>query len=139
MVAVDGDQGVVEVEQGQAPVVVQRGLSWRSPQSGCQIGDRRPWPGPFTPLEPVAGNFYPVTASAYLRDEAGTGAAAAGGAQLSVLVDRPQGCASLVDGAVQCLVQRRLLADDARGVSAGTSTAHAGECTESEPWQRAES
>jgi hypothetical protein len=67
-----------------------------------------------------------VTTAAYLRDEAGPGAAAAGGAQLSVLVDRPQGCASLVDGALQCLVQRRLLADDARGVSEPLNETDAG-------------
>ncbi len=57
--------------------------------------------------EPVAGNYYPMNAAAYIKDEA---------AQLSILTDRSQGVASLAQGQVEVLIQRRLLADDSRGV-----------------------
>ena len=38
------------------------------------------------------------------------------GVQISVLTDRSQGCASLQDGSIECMVHRRLLDDDYRGV-----------------------
>ena len=57
--------------------------------------------------EPVAGNYYPVNAAIYIEDA---------NASLAVLVDRSQGGASLVDGSVELMVQRRTVADDARGV-----------------------
>jgi alpha-mannosidase len=57
----------------------------------------------------VAGNYYPCNAAAYLKDDAG-------GAQLSVLVDRSVGVASLSEGSLEAMVHRRLLADDSRGV-----------------------
>lgn len=59
--------------------------------------------------EPVAGNYYPISSAAYIRDERK-------GLQLSVLTDRGQGAASLEDGSIEVLVHRRLLADDWRGV-----------------------
>ena len=58
-------------------------------------------------FQPVAGNYYPVNAAAYLRDA---------GAQLSVLTDRTQGGASLGSGELELMLHRRILADDARGV-----------------------
>jgi hypothetical protein len=58
--------------------------------------------------EPVAGNFYPVNAAIYLQDK---------DASLAVLVDRSQGGASIVDGSVELMVQRRTLQDDGRGVN----------------------
>ena len=61
-----------------------------------------------TEFEPVAGNFYPVNAAAYIEDDF---------ASLAIAVDRTQGAASLIDGAVEFMVQRRLIADDHRGVS----------------------
>lgn len=57
--------------------------------------------------EPVAGNYYPVNAAAYIKDT---------NAQLTVLVDRSQGGASLADGSLELMVHRRILYDDGRGV-----------------------
>ena len=51
----------------------------------------------------MAGNYYPVTSATYMRDLVN---------QLSVLTDRSQGAASLVNGKLEFLVQRRLLKDD---------------------------
>ena len=58
-------------------------------------------------FEPVAGNFYPVNTAIYVEDSA---------AAFAVLVDRSQGGASIVDGSIEIMVQRRTLADDSRGV-----------------------
>lgn len=58
-------------------------------------------------FEPVAGNYYPVNAAIFVEDST---------ASLAVLVDRSQGGASLIDGSVEIMVQRRTLADDSRGV-----------------------
>jgi hypothetical protein len=57
--------------------------------------------------EPVAGNFYPVNAAIYVED---------GQSAMAVVVDRSQAGTSLHDGALELLVQRRIVADDARGV-----------------------
>ncbi|KAL4856940.1 Alpha-mannosidase [Chlorella vulgaris] len=57
--------------------------------------------------EPVAGNYYPVTAAMYVQDA---------GKQLTVLTDRSQGGASLQSGQMEVMLHRRTLADDARGV-----------------------
>ena len=59
--------------------------------------------------EPVAGNYYPITAGAYIRD-------VNKGLQLTVLTDRSQGGASLASGQLEFMIHRRLLADDSRGV-----------------------
>jgi alpha-mannosidase len=60
-----------------------------------------------TQTEPVAGNYYPLTSAAAVRDET---------AQLTLLLDRAAGGASLRDGELEVMVHRRLLMDDARGV-----------------------
>ena len=60
-----------------------------------------------TVTQPVAGNFYPITSGMSLKDDT---------AQLSIAVDRAQAGASLVDGSLELMVQRRLLQDDSRGV-----------------------
>jgi len=57
--------------------------------------------------EPVAGNFYPVNAAMYIEDA---------NASLAIVVDRSQGGGSIIDGSLELMVQRRTLADDARGV-----------------------
>jgi hypothetical protein len=48
-----------------------------------------------------------VNAIAYLRDSS---------SQFTVLTDRSQGGASLANGALEIMVHRRILKDDARGV-----------------------
>lgn len=59
-------------------------------------------------FEPIAGNFYPVNAAIYVEDSE---------AALAILVDRSQGGASLVDGSLELMVQRRTVVDDQRGVN----------------------
>ena len=60
-----------------------------------------------TELEPIAGNYYPVNTAAFIEDQ---------NRSFGVLVDRSQGGSSLTDGALELMIQRRLLHDDARGV-----------------------
>jgi hypothetical protein len=57
--------------------------------------------------EPVAGNYYPVNAAAYIKDTT---------KQLSLLNDRSQAGASINNGQIEIMVHRRLLHDDRRGV-----------------------
>ncbi|CAE7688933.1 unnamed protein product [Symbiodinium pilosum] len=58
--------------------------------------------------EEVAGNYYPVTTSLFIRDET---------AQLTVLTDVSEaGTGCVRDGEIELMVHRRLLKDDARGV-----------------------
>jgi len=57
--------------------------------------------------QPIASNYYPMNAAAFIRD---------GNAQLTVLNDRAQGVASIQDGALEVMVHRRTLRDDSRGV-----------------------
>ena len=64
-------------------------------------------PYPFNLTEPVAGEYYPVTTVVSLSDSAH---------EMALVVDRAQGCSSLQDGALECMLHRRLLTDDARGV-----------------------
>ncbi|XP_044001802.1 lysosomal alpha-mannosidase-like isoform X1 [Aphidius gifuensis] len=59
--------------------------------------------------EPIAGNYYPVTAKISLEDRDK-------GYKLSVLNDRAQGGSSLTDGELELMIHRRLLVDDAFGV-----------------------
>ena len=88
------------------------GGAWKT-DSNCRemqarLRDARPsWPLQVT--EPIAGNFYPVNARITTAD-------AATGATLSIAVDRSQGGASIVDGSLELMVQRRLQHDDSRGV-----------------------
>jgi len=57
--------------------------------------------------QPVAGNYYPVNLGVYVAD---------GKYELSVLVDRAVGAASIQDGQLEIMLHRRLLKDDGRGV-----------------------
>ncbi|XP_059608045.1 lysosomal alpha-mannosidase-like [Phlebotomus argentipes] len=57
--------------------------------------------------EKISGNYYPVTTNIAIEDLE---------KRLSVLTDRAQGGSSLQDGAVELMVHRRLLHDDAFGV-----------------------
>ncbi|KAL0281361.1 UNVERIFIED_CONTAM: hypothetical protein PYX00_002368 [Menopon gallinae] len=58
-------------------------------------------------LEPVAGNYYPVTTEMSISD---------GETELTVLTDRAQGGTSMNSGQMELMVHRRLLHDDAFGV-----------------------
>lgn len=62
--------------------------------------------------EPVAGNYYPLNLGIYLHQAADQ----AGAADVSVLVDRAVGGASLRDGQLELMLHRRLLRDDGKGV-----------------------
>jgi alpha-mannosidase len=57
--------------------------------------------------EEIAGNYYPITASAYIQDK---------NMRFAVLTDRAQGGASLRQGEIEFMVHRRNLVDDRRGV-----------------------
>jgi lysosomal alpha-mannosidase len=57
--------------------------------------------------EPVAGEFVPVNLFTSLADAK---------TQLSIAVDRSQAGASLADGSLELMIQRRILHDDSRGV-----------------------
>ena len=57
--------------------------------------------------EPVAGNYYPINAAIYMDD---------GSQSFSVVTDRTQGGGSITDGALEIMVHRRTVKDDARGV-----------------------
>ncbi|XP_008550968.1 lysosomal alpha-mannosidase isoform X2 [Microplitis demolitor] len=59
--------------------------------------------------EPIAGNYYPVTAKIYLEDEKQK-------IRMSILNDRAQGGTSMIDGELEVMLHRRLLNDDAFGV-----------------------
>ncbi|KAH8283707.1 hypothetical protein KR018_012604 [Drosophila ironensis] len=58
-------------------------------------------------LEPVSGNFYPVTSRIALQDNS---------KRLVLLNDRSQGGSSLEDGHLEMLIHRRLLFNDGGGV-----------------------
>lgn len=69
--------------------------------------DQRPgWN--FSQTEPVAGNYFPVTTAAAVRDAS---------VQLTVLTDRAQGVASLAPGMIELMVHRRTMLDDGRGAA----------------------
>ncbi|CAN4078717.1 unnamed protein product [Withania somnifera] len=57
--------------------------------------------------QPVAGNYYPVNLGMYITDKK---------SELSVLVDRATGGASIKDGEIELMLHRRMLNDDGRGV-----------------------
>ncbi|XP_052262943.1 lysosomal alpha-mannosidase-like [Dreissena polymorpha] len=59
--------------------------------------------------ESVSGNYFPITTKAFLRDEHR-------GIQLTVLVDRSEGAASIKDGHMEVMVHRRTFHDDSLGV-----------------------
>eukprot|EP01018_Ginkgo_biloba_P019273 Gb_19989 [translate_table: standard] len=57
--------------------------------------------------QPVAGNYYPLNLGIFIMNDK---------VELSVLVDRAIGGASIQDGQIELMLHRRLLHDDARGV-----------------------
>ncbi|CAG0919137.1 unnamed protein product [Notodromas monacha] len=64
--------------------------------------------------EAVSRNYYPVLSRSYIRDEDQSDPNLS--RQLTILTDRAQGGGSIVDGALELMVHRRLLYDDAFGV-----------------------
>ncbi|KAL4362664.1 hypothetical protein GQ457_04G014770 [Hibiscus cannabinus] len=58
--------------------------------------------------EPVAGNYYPINLGIYMKDD---------NKELSLLVDRSVGGASIKDGQLELMLHRSLLQDDGRGVT----------------------
>ncbi|XP_058107978.1 alpha-mannosidase-like isoform X3 [Magnolia sinica] len=66
---------------------------------------RTDWPLEVT--QPVAGNYYPINLGIYTLD---------GKSELSVLVDRAIGGASIQDGELELMLHRRMVHDDSRGV-----------------------
>ncbi|XP_058107981.1 alpha-mannosidase-like isoform X3 [Magnolia sinica] len=66
---------------------------------------RTDWPLEVT--QPVAGNYYPISLGIYMLD---------GKSELSVLVDRAIGGASIQDGELELMLHRRMVQDDSRGV-----------------------
>lgn len=60
--------------------------------------------------EPVAGNYFPITTAAFIRDIAAKN-------QLTLLTDASEGGSGCVnEGELEMMVHRRLLKDDSRGV-----------------------
>ncbi len=57
--------------------------------------------------EPIASNYYPTNTAIQVQDKA---------LALWMVNDRTQGGSSIVDGSIELMVHRRLLADDGRGV-----------------------
>lgn len=67
-----------------------------------QLNARPSWNSTAHLWEPIATNYYPVTARAYIVD-------AASGNRLTLSPDRAQGCAALAAGELECMMHRRLL------------------------------
>eukprot|EP00903_Cladosiphon_okamuranus_P006567 g6415.t1 len=113
-----GDAGKELISRFSAPSIASKG-TFHTDANGREfqkrVRDYRPtWDLNVT--QPVSGNYYPVTAAAFLRDEGGGDSETDGGMQLSVLTDRAQGCASLADGELELMAHRRILTEDQRGV-----------------------
>ncbi|XP_060554886.1 lysosomal alpha-mannosidase-like [Ruditapes philippinarum] len=64
----------------------------------------------FYQSEPVAGNYYPITSRASIMDERAE-------KQLTILVDRSEGAASIQDGNLEIMIHRRTFYDDSLGVT----------------------
>ena len=79
--------------------------------------------------ENIAGNYYPITTSMYLKDDAAK-------VQLSILTDRSQAAASLKNGEMEFMVHRRLVADDQRGVEEPLNETTKGFLGEYPTWSR---
>ncbi|KAL4187433.1 hypothetical protein AMTRI_Chr09g18980 [Amborella trichopoda] len=57
--------------------------------------------------QPVAGNYYPLNLGIFMEDDK---------SELSILVDRATGGASIRDGELEIMLHRRMIFDDSRGV-----------------------
>ncbi|CAB3366560.1 Hypothetical predicted protein [Cloeon dipterum] len=63
-------------------------------------------------LEPVAGNYYPITTAISIRNHA----ANSENEELAIITDRAQGGSSIENGTLEIMLHRRLLFDDDKGV-----------------------
>jgi hypothetical protein len=109
---ISGPQGGKEVVM-RFDSEITSGTQWYTDSQGLEVEQRvrdaRP-NYPYTPTEPVAANFFPSYAFAYLQD------ASNNNRSLGVIGDRSRAVASLESGSLEFLVHRRLLTDDGRGV-----------------------
>jgi alpha-mannosidase len=110
--------GPVPIEHGRGKEVVTRFVTssiqnqgiFYTDSNGREFLQRQRDIRPSWPLvvhEPIAGNYYPVNAAIFIQDV---------DASMTLLVDRSRGGASIVDGSLEVMVQRRTVADDHRGV-----------------------
>ena len=60
-------------------------------------------------VDHLGGNYYPVTSAIYIEDSKA-------GGRVTLMNDRSQGGSSLEDGSLELMINRRILADDDRGV-----------------------
>jgi hypothetical protein len=82
-----------------------------------RVLNRRPsWNSTAWEWEPVATNYYPVTARAFIEEPSS-------GSRLTLSPDRAQGCASLAVGQIECMLHRRLLVDNFLGNGEAVSAA----------------
>ncbi|MQM18748.1 hypothetical protein Taro_051744 [Colocasia esculenta] len=58
--------------------------------------------------QPISGNYYPINLGIFMEDNS---------TEMSVLVDRPVGGSSVLDGQLELMLHRRLLRDDGKGVA----------------------
>ncbi|GAB1599975.1 lysosomal alpha-mannosidase-like [Argonauta hians] len=63
----------------------------------------------FHNTEPVAGNYYPITSRAYIKNDDDD-------IQFTVLTDRTQGGGSITNGSIELMLHRRTTRDDRLGV-----------------------
>eukprot|EP01119_Soliformovum_irregulare_P012239 TRINITY_DN316_c0_g1_i1.p1 TRINITY_DN316_c0_g1~~TRINITY_DN316_c0_g1_i1.p1 ORF type:complete len:409 (+),score=97.56 TRINITY_DN316_c0_g1_i1:38-1228(+) len=108
--------GPVSIADGNGKEVISRyrsdiasGGKWYTDSEGQEFQERRynHRDYPYNITEPVAMNYFPVNFGAYIKEQ---------DRQLTIIVDRSRGCASLSNGEIETMIQRRLLHDDGFGV-----------------------
>ncbi len=90
---------------------LKSGRSFYTDQSGLGV-IRRDWVEELS----LSGNHFPVTQAAYLQDQ---------GHRLSLVVDHATGASSVQEGALEVMVDRRTMYDDARGMGEGVTDSRA--------------
>lgn len=117
-VEVEYSIGPIPVEDGRGKEIVTKfstpissSSAYFTDSNGREFLERRRNYRPswnLTVNEPIAGNYYPINAALYIEDNTSS---------FAVLTDRTQAGASLSDGTIEFMAQRRILADDNRGVA----------------------
>ena len=90
---------------------LKSGRSFFTDQSGLGV-IRRDWVEELS----LSGNHFPVTQAAFLQDQ---------GHRLSLVVDHATGASSVQEGALEVMVDRRTMYDDARGMGEGVTDSRA--------------